>query len=1608
MTSMFGTKKHADLKKLITKLKDSSKGIFGRIKSLRNALCEAAEAEASEFLRENYYLVFYLISDAFEHLENISTKTHKKGDEVDVTIEMLERLIMENPDPISIGWQQNGMGRLIKRLLHPNNLKEKREIGIKLFLEWYCIMRDSSSNFCDQTFQDLIPSDFNNHSLNLQHDFIFTPGEFALKISPAPFNPIVVKSPNEYCESRELMRKMLDLIILSPDSIRWPEASHKLKALNFLMNRLKKVYVGKLFKNSPLCSIYNTNPPPHPDKSTMVNDPIDGVREELLLWLAKYVCRSQDMAISNVNEDLIHQVIFSSRHSVDVVLDLFRYALLLPASCYSIKKQILYVYTSWFLTHPNGSQAMPPIFFNRSEVEKTQKMFESLPLEPNVNNKDERDSYVPFQRALTWYIIHIAGILQPYKCYSDLEQERHLELCSLVINNYKRLSQEVRLERETWHELLLVLLRSTDILMVKRDAFTNNLAKQLFSTLLTIWLKAAQTVEIEKGLWNSLLSSLKSLTRWKELIDEWSSRLFDLTKDLAVKVYGVELPDGDKTKHSDRIASRQNNSLISRVNTEIEGRSGLPPQEFSPQKVKAQKLLQKEKRQISGEATPGSKLSLDDEEPQLSKWRSDSDLTAADDNCETLPRVASHTSVYEAANASPAKEIRAIKSQDTEYSTSIIGGEGLEGAVVLWRRFVGILGNVNEIEEPYSYGEIVRQIERIIGKLEYVRDNMKFDCDVYPPIAWFSSWLFAALRLDDSYQKGKLTAIKLLCKLLLDDPKARHSLSFISRFIHTIHTVLHSGNDELRNIIVKECSSKILSADVAGVSLLFSHLAHASYSVLESKDLNQPRKEAVSLLFGLLNVHDDSLPSLDPRCLSPALVECKNLKEDIIQKLIYYSKTEQSEDARIVALNSISSFTYKELSICSQDRFPHPVVKDNIHVLLATVHSEKLKQKSISRVACDLLVMLAEKVDKILTFVADIPGRVIESLVHTLCTLLSKPDEKLTVGVMLTCLEWVMRCPLPLLLDNGAGAYKCFLQKVFSALEQASSGDIQPRPDEPSIVYETIEDVYSSTKFNDDNQFSIKLAADAVINSLINLLGVWPMGGGAALLHSHVNEAHDNVSDLSGEFTSSILNASNLQWLVSNGGSVISAIQLPQHLSNGGGTGGLVRAENQARFLIRNFIGKYCWDATFVYGMGNCRSGSYTYSNEDVKPLSNKALTYLTKSDAFANKFNELDSFLLYIEESSPECRLKPGQPLDSPYPLPSYFGSEAIANATKSLTSQQAAENERTWTNRNNPSVVAKRADAQEVGPRTKFEVEWPFCITRLFLWHLGLGPIEKRQSLDILEQGDPLIRHLKNIDKQLCRETHKVGLLYAASGQKTKAEMLDNDAGSRLFEDTVSGLGWDVELSSHPGFTGGLSRNKCTTTYYASSWQELVWHVSTRMESGSDEKRHLKLKHLGNDEVLVVFVEKGANFSRSTLRTDFADVLIIIKPAPSTRLSTKAVSVTIDTKKSNMHVGPLYNGAIVEIRCLPQLLRATVLNASRKLRFLLPHFKQFYEERSHYVKMLVEEKRRRCTFEDFAEALFAPVLPSISVPYLHKRNSPAVENSDHNAESELCIDHF
>lgn len=121
-----------------------------------------------------------------------------------------------------------------------------------------------------------------------------------------------------------------------------------------------------------------------------------------------------------------------------------------------------------------------------------------------------------------------------------------------------------------------------------------------------------------------------------------------------------------------------------------------------------------------------------------------------------------------------------------------------------------------------------------------------------------------------------------------------------------------------------------------------------------------------------------------------------------------------------------------------------------------------------------------------------------------------------------------------------------------------------------------------------------------------------------------------------------------------------------------------------------------------------------------------------------------------------------------------------------------------------------------------------------------------------------------------------------------------------------------------------------------------------------------HLQVRHLGNDEVHIVWSQHWRDYRSTIFKTQFADILIVIYPLPNGLFRIELIK----KQKQNVSLciiscfpqpyplsdvvmfflpapylmqilfGPLFDGAVVNRKSLPSLVRATAINALRAQR--------------------------------------------------------------------------
>ncbi|KFQ22904.1 Ral GTPase-activating protein subunit alpha-1, partial [Mesitornis unicolor] len=973
-------------------------------------------------------------------------------------------------------------------------------------------------------------------------------------------------------------------------------------------------------------------------------------------------------------------------------------------------------------------------------------------------------------------------------------------------------------------------------------------------------------------------------------------------------------------------------------------------------------------------------------------------------------------------NQQPLSAEAATITETSEFPSeccSVMAGGTLTGwhadvATVMWRRMLGILGDVNSIMDPEIHAQVFDYLCELWQNLAKIRDNLGISTDnltspsppvLIPPLRILTPWLFKATMLTDKYKQGKLHAYKLICKTMKRRQDVSPNRDFLTHFYNIMHCGLLHVDQDIVNTIIKHCSPQFFSLGLPGATMLIMDFIVAAGRVAASSFLNAPRVEAQVLLGSLVcfpNLYHE-LPALHPNIPDIAVSQFTDVKELIIKTVLSSAREEPSGPARCVALCSLGIWICEELVHESH----HPQIKEALNVICVSL---KFPNKTVAQVACSMLNMLIHYVHRLQVYQADSPLRIIQILIATITHLLPsteassyEQDKRLVVSLLLCLLDWIMALPLKTLLQplHTTGAendktersvlnciYKvlhgcvygsqCFSNPKYFPLSLSDLACVDYDPfmhleslKEPEPLHSP--DSERSSKLQPVTEVKthmqqglISVAARTVITHLVNHLGHYPMSGGPAMLTSQVCENNDNPYSESPELSPELFENPNLQFFVLNNTSLVSCIQIQAEddMPGGGLSAGLASANSNVRIIVRDLSGKYSWDSAILYGPSSlCGSSQQTSfalslsqqdkpedalsSFEHVEDVSARdGITLQVKRkfrdtvptwDTIRDEEDALDELLQYLGVTSPECLQRTGVSLNIPAPQPVCISEKQENDVINAILKQHTEEREFVEKHFNDLNMRAMEQDEP-----TSQKPQSAFYYCRLLLSILGMNSWDKRRSFHLLKKNEKLLRELRNLDSRQCRETHKIAVFYVAEGQEDKHSILTNTGGSQAYEDFVAGLGWEVNLTNHCGFMGGLQKNKSTgltTPYFATSTVEVMFHVSTRMPSDSDDSLTKKLRHLGNDEVHIVWSEHTRDYRRGIIPTEFGDVLIVIYP-----MKNHMFSIQIMKKPEVPFFGPLFDGAIVNGKILPIMVRATAINASRALKSLIPLYQNLY----------------------------------------------------------------
>ncbi|KAJ6232273.1 endoplasmic reticulum resident protein [Anaeramoeba flamelloides] len=147
------------------------------------------------------------------------------------------------------------------------------------------------------------------------------------------------------------------------------------------------------------------------------------------------------------------------------------------------------------------------------------------------------------------------------------------------------------------------------------------------------------------------------------------------------------------------------------------------------------------------------------------------------------------------------------------------------------------------------------------------------------------------------------------------------------------------------------------------------------------------------------------------------------------------------------------------------------------------------------------------------------------------------------------------------------------------------------------------------------------------------------------------------------------------------------------------------------------------------------------------------------------------------------------------------------------------------------------------------------------------------------------------------------KFGVIYVSDGQTQETDFLSNQKGSSEWDEFLDLLGDHINLLGWKEYSGGLNtkRDRSGKQSVFTKWNDfdIMWHVSTLLPySEKDPQQLIKKKHIGNDVVVIIFIDGKGKYNPESLKSRQNHILIAVQPL--TNKNETKYRVEVVSKKS------------------------------------------------------------------------------------------------------------
>ena len=783
---------------------------------------------------------------------------------------------------------------------------------MRLFLIWYQILGESSPIDMQPLFEALVPGIIPNHSASLVFaNFTeVSPSQLpattyfysdqpvmsetqlynASSVQPIEMEPLVPALTNEP-QPKDItcyyLQCLMDFMVSQVTKVQWKEQKEykQLRSFQFIFEQFRLTYIRFIFPNmNDKYSLYNDNFELPVLRSSELENHADpnfyayfesqaNAKAVIIRWFSRYLSNEVEVVprrgsvdhantqrVSTVGElnynpteyreptpfelEVVRTTLNLNRPNVNLTHELFRQAFLLPFSQAPTMRRVVSVYKDWI----NKNISELPLFM--------EEPFDAA----------DQDVRVGLSKVLRAFITNAANIFLMYiPPDKPMILEEQVEMCKRILNLYRFMVMKIDMDKETWEQLLLVMLRITALVLSevvpsrKEDTLGGRLAPAFFQTLIVTWIRANLNVSLHLKLWENFQTTMTMLTEWDELIREWSKTMDTITRVMSRMVYNINLHDlpleriGDKRDRRRKTNSKviSNSSSVSTPSTNPNDRNDIPDSGKRAEFLRVKRTNSGNDSFLSKDARYKQRLvrSYSDSRIFVEIWKTkvrarqlrnniirDSRKMSKSYECIRSPSYSpcfSDSSASHSRSPSPTPSsgidtgslkdspmnldgVSLNSNPSTNSVKCVINGGTYRGwapdsAVTLWRRMLGVLGDINQLKDPLIHAQVLECLAKIVEDLIKVRDNLGIDSSVsssgsllVPPINFFSPWLFKALMLGPEYKRGKLIAYKTLCLIAL----RRHDVPPFPDFLCHFYRSLHAG------LVSKEMVSHLYECEV--------------------------------------------------------------------------------------------------------------------------------------------------------------------------------------------------------------------------------------------------------------------------------------------------------------------------------------------------------------------------------------------------------------------------------------------------------------------------------------------------------------------------------------------------------------------------------------------------------------------------------------------------------------------------------------------------------------------------------------------------------------------------------------------------------------------------